>query len=220
MEKSLKGIMKRTKPAVFLIKQKPLRLAAFVSGQGSTLQSLMDAQSSNIKLVLSDKNCLALSKAKRFGVEVLNLEDQFEKINNLKNNVDLDFKNKKTEIEKLWTEIHHQLVRRKIDGLILCGFMRILPKSFLNLWLRPVVNIHPSLLPLFPGRDGIGQAVHNNGPFGVSLHFVSEVVDAGGLILQKLIFSKAASSVDSQAQRLLYARSEQILLREFLLRWG
>lgn len=219
--------MKRKKPAVFLIRKRPLRLAVLISGQGSTLQSLLDNQTCNIKFVVSDKNALGLKKAQRFGVETLNLEKKFSALRNFSDS------QRKTENFLIWQQLQEELIKRKIDAIILCGFMRILPSYFVSQWENKIINVHPSLLPLYAGKEGIAMALKYGGPYGVSLHTVTADVDAGALLLQRnfsldpivLVQSESANrQQDLQDQvaihRMQYANAEQSLLREFCQRWS
>lgn len=209
--------MRRKKLAVFSNKSVSSRsFAALISGQGSTLQSLLENQVCNIKFVISDKRAIGLKKAQRFGVSTLCLASEFASLSSQK---DLSVREQKRL--ELWTYIDQQLRERRIDGIFLCGFMRVLPAFFVEKWEGNIINIHPSLLPLYAGKAGIERAVERGGPYGISLHHVSAEVDAGDLILQKnMNWSEEEAARAKSDLRLHYAHAEQNLLREFILRWG
>lgn len=209
--------MRRKKHAVFLNKSvSGKRFAALISGQGSTLQSLLENQACNIKFVVSDKNAMGLKKAHRFGISTLCLKSEFTKLA-----LQQDLKLREKERLELWAQLDEQLSNRRIDGIFLCGFMRVLPAFFVEKWKGRIVNIHPSLLPLYAGKAGIERAIEQGGPYGISLHHVSTEVDAGDLILQKNMNWSESDVVNAKADiRLHYAHAEQNLLREFILRWG
>lgn len=128
-------------------------------------------------------------KAQRFGVETL----IFEK-------------------ERSWEWLIEQLKLRNIEMIFLAGFMKILPAMLVKSWPGMIFNIHPSLLPLFAGKNGIDDAILNQGPYGVSLHIVDENMDTGTLLLQKKFKPSSDIYLD-------YAKAEQALLRDFAQRW-
>ena len=92
--------------------------------------------------------------------------------------------------------------------------MKILPESFIQAWEGRIFNIHPSLLPLYPGLRSIARAVEANGPFGVTLHGVVPEVDAGPVLFQDRIEMQDVKSLEEI--EFLYHVREHRLVRE----WG
>ena len=155
-----------------------IRWAIFVSGNGSNLQNLLDLEAARkfkrhqIVAVYADKDCPALARAQKFGKATL-----------LRSPRDSD-------------EILAFLAEHRIDQIFLLGFMRLLKVEFLKKWAKPILNLHPSALPKYPGLDSIARAVAAKEPYlGVSLHEVIEAVDAGPL-LRQITFPIAAFKDD------------------------
>jgi phosphoribosylglycinamide formyltransferase-1 len=117
-----------------------------------------------------------------------------------------------------YNELNNLLLSRNIDFIILAGFMKILPAEFVDQWQGRIVNIHPSLLPAYPGLNSAERSWNENSNMGVTLHHVTAAMDEGPRFLQK------TSLVSPQRQELAEAeiflrRSEQHLLREMVLRY-
>ena len=153
------------------------KIAIFVSGNGSNMENLI-VESFNgripaqIGFVLTDNpQAGAIAKAKNYGVRVEVLDRQTFKT--------------KAEFE---TEMIKKLEASPVDYIVLAGFMRILGPEFVRKYKGKIMNIHPSLLPAFPGAHGIRDAFEAKVPeTGVTVHFVDEGVDSGQVILQKKI---------------------------------
>ena len=78
------------------------------------------------------------------------------------------------------------LEERRVDLIVLAGYMQLLSEPFVERFRNRIVNVHPALLPSFPGLDAIGQALdHGVGVTGVTVHFVDEGVDSGPIVLQR-----------------------------------
>jgi len=147
------------------------RIAVLASGRGSNFEAIAKAVQSGalkaeIVLVGSDKNdALVLEKAKSFGIEALVQKDQ--------------------------SLLCQTLQSKHVDYVVLAGFMRILGANFIEAFRDPrgfarIVNIHPSLLPAFPGLDSYKQAfTHGVKAAGVTVHFVDAGVDTGPICAQK-----------------------------------
>lgn len=179
--------------------RKPLRCAVFISGSGSTLQSLLEMQHQlEVTLVVSNKaDALGLKKAKRFGRPCLIV----------KNPID-------------YQALHQQLIEYKIDRIFLAGFMKLIPASFVEKWSAKMMNIHPSLLPLYPGLDSALKSWQDQSDMGVSIHQVNEEMDQGKIFLQQ---KSACAPFDHvrgfERDEIFLRRTEQHLLRELVLRW-
>lgn len=146
------------------------RCAVFVSGRGSNLQVLLDmGPQFNVSLVVSSsKNALALQRAENSGVptHLLNYPNPN------------------------WSELEQVMTDLSIDGVFLAGFMKILPKDFVNHWRGRIFNIHPSLLPQFKGLHGVRRAYESKASVGATIHRVVEDVDAGEILKQQVSVSE------------------------------
>lgn len=153
------------------------RIAVFASGNGSNLQALIDAIGqgklrAEIKLVVSDRpDCHALQRARSAGIAVLAFEPA-------------DFRDK-AHYEGVIAE---ELAKSRVEYLVLAGYMRLIGSTLLQLYPRRIINIHPSLLPHFPGKDAIGRALAAGAAeTGVTVHYVDEGIDTGPIIAQERI---------------------------------
>ena len=159
------------------------RIAVLVSGGGTNLQALIDAQKSGIitsgkiVLVISDNpNAYALERARN-------------------NDIDTFIVNKKECSSQLEFEqkIIDRLEESEIDLIVLAGFMKILTENFTSRYPERIINIHPSLIPSFCGEGFYGLKVHEKAlEYGVKVtgattHFVNEIPDGGKIIMQKAV---------------------------------
>ncbi len=164
-----------------------MRIAVLVSGNGSNLQALIDANlSGQIIGVLSNKaDAYALERAKQANIATAVVSHK-------------DFPNRESFDEAM----HQQLLAWQIDLVILAGFMRILTPSFVSQWQGKMLNIHPSLLPFYKGIN-THQRVLNTGDrlHGCTVHFVTAELDAGQSIAQSAIQVNLHDNVESLAQR-------------------
>lgn len=137
------------------------RAAVLASGRGSNMQALLDLEGCNIRVLYSHgkKNGSDL-KAKRSGIPV--------------------FKSQKINFSD-WIE---SLKTNRIKNILLLGFMRIIPSEFVQAFKDTIINIHPSLLPKYPGLNGFQQSWVKEDDIGLTLHFVVEEMDAGPKIYQ------------------------------------
>jgi phosphoribosylglycinamide formyltransferase-1 len=168
------------------------RLAVLVSGSGTNLQAMIDASRAGTMagtlavVVCNRPGAKALDRAAAAGIEALLLDHK-------------TFADRAAYDEAL----HAALVQRQIDFVILAGFMRILTPGFVSKWKGRLVNIHPSLLPAFPGahaiRDAIGAKVQRT---GVSIHFVDEGTDTGRIITQEVIEVLPTDTEETLAARI------------------
>ena len=169
------------------------KLAVLVSGRGSNLQAIIDSIEKNnlvaeISLILSNvADAYALQRAKKHGLERIFL--------NPKNFSSRD------DYEKKMIEL---LQTKSIDLVCLAGFMRILGKKFIEAFSGKIINIHPSLLPAFPGLNVQKKALEHGAKFsGCTVHFVNEEVDGGAIILQAIVPILDEDDVKSLSDRIL-----------------
>lgn len=152
------------------------RIAIFVSGSGTNMDNIIKRvkrktlRGVEVALVVSDKeHAPALAKARRHGVESLYIDPK-------------RYGSKRKYEEALVGELR----RRRIDFIVLAGFMRILTPYFVRAYAKRILNVHPALLPAFKGAHGIAEAFQAGVKVaGVTIHFVTEDLDAGPIILQK-----------------------------------
>ena len=177
------------------------RIAVLVSGGGTNLQALLDAQQSGvlhsgeIVLVVSNNSkAYALERAAKAGVETaVRKGPAFE------------------------DELRVLLQQYRIDLIILAGFMRILSERFTSEWPNRILNVHPSLIPAFCGKGYYGLRVHEEAlrrgvkVTGATVHFVNEIPDGGEILLQKAV-DVLPGDTPEQLQRRVMEQAEWILL--------
>lgn len=171
-----------------------LKLAVFISGSGTNLQSLLDRSSdgrllADVLLVISDRaDAYGLERARRHGVPAYVVEygKYFEKFSHVTDRIE----RRRLSYEEAETEIIGILKNYDIDYVVLAGFMRLLTPYFLEHFktgegVFRVLNIHPALLPSFPGRHGYEDTFRYGCRWGgVTVHFVDEGEDSGPIIAQ------------------------------------
>ena len=183
------------------------RIAVFVSGGGTNLQALLDAQAAGkipsgeiVLVVASNAGAYALERAKKAGVpsvvcsrKELGTQEAFE------------------------AAINAALKEHKIDMIILAGFMSILSESFTGAWPERILNVHPSLIPSFCGQGFYGLRVHEAAlekgvkVTGATVHFVNEIPDGGRILLQKPVMIEDGDTPET-LQRRVMEQAEWILL--------
>ena len=171
------------------------KVGVLASGHGSNLQAILDAASEGatdveVAVVISDvEDAHALERARNAGVPALHIPPgRF-----------------KTRLEpEVEAEYVRALDERDVDVVALAGFMRILHDDFLTHFSRRIVNVHPSLLPSFPGLDAQGQAFDYGVRWtGATVHFVDAGVDTGPVILQAAVQVEPGDTRDTLAARIL-----------------
>lgn len=173
------------------------RVAVFLSGRGSTAQALFEVPSLRVELVVSNrKKALGVLKAKRFGIPTL----YFSKL--------MD-----------WDILSQELKARRVQWIFMCGFMKILPSEFVDQWAHQIVNIHPSLLPLYAGAHGVEDSFFSDGPYGVSVHEATEKMDEGPFYFQKRIPRQDVGQ-DLEVLKSKITQAEQDLLRRWSWHFG
>lgn len=162
---------------------KKIRIAVLVSGNGTNLQALINAQknkvikSGKIELVISNNsNAFALKRAEKSKIP-------FEIIS----------KKECKKIEEFERKLKEILKSYKIELIVLAGFMSVLSKNFVKDYPKKIINIHPSLIPSFCGKNFYGIKVHEEAIkrgvkiTGATTHFVNEIIDGGEIIMQKAV---------------------------------
>ena len=151
--------------------------AVFISGNGSNLQAIINATNNNqidgkICCVLSNKKeAFGLVRAKEANIPTIVIEHQ-------------NFKTR----EKFETAILDSLKSYQVDLIVLAGFMRILSPVFIKPYLGKLMNIHPSLLPKYPGLNTHQKVIDNHDTqHGVTIHFVDETLDGGPICAQSIM---------------------------------
>ncbi|HAP31440.1 MAG TPA: phosphoribosylglycinamide formyltransferase [Firmicutes bacterium] len=170
-------------------------MAVLASGYGSNLQAIVNAVqnggiSGRVAVVISDrKGAYALQRARDSGIEALFIDPREHE--------------RRDAYDKAILEILHN---RRIHLVILAGFMRLLTASFVQEFKSRIMNIHPSLLPAFPGLDGVKQALaYGVKVSGCTVHFVDEGLDTGPIILQE-----AVPVCDKDTEESLHARIHKV----------
>ena len=170
------------------------KLAVLVSGRGSNLQAIIDSIEQKklldvrLSIVISDtKDALALKRATKHGIETIFIDPAA-------------YPNKKAYDKALIDK----LKETSIDLICLAGYMRILGEEFIQTFSGRIINIHPSLLPAFPGLDAQKQAIEYGVKFsGCTVHFVDVGIDSGPIILQTAIPVYDNDSEESLSKRIL-----------------
>lgn len=153
---------------------KKTRLAVFVSGSGTNLQAIIDAKIPNVEIVVvvsNNPSAYAIERAKRHNIPV----------------EVIDHRNYSSR-EEFEGEVIKRLKPYRVDLIVLAGFMRILSPFFVRAYKNRIMNIHPALLPAFPGVNAVRQALSYGVKYtGCTVHFVDEGVDTGPIILQSVV---------------------------------
>ena len=168
-------------------------LGVLISGRGSNLQSLIDAQVSGelparIAVVISNKTgAPGLDRARAAGIETLTISHH-------------DYPDR----DAFDAAIAEALKQRGVTLVCLAGFMRLIGRPLLDAFPDAILNIHPSLLPSFPGVDAQAQALaHGVKVSGATVHLVNGDLDAGPIIAQATVPVKDDDTADSLAKRIL-----------------
>ena len=170
-----------------------INIGVLASGRGTNLQAIIEAIEEGkiegrISIVISDNpDAYALKRARQH-----NIETRYINFKEFKNREDYD------------KEIINYLKEKKVDLVVLAGYMRILTPYFINAYKDKIINIHPALLPSFPGLHAQKQAVEYGVKVsGCTVHFVDEGVDSGPIILQQAVEVKDDDTEESLAERIL-----------------
>ena len=181
------------------------KIAVLVSGGGTNLQALIDAQkggiisSGEIKLVISNnEGAYALERAKKADIKAVVC-------------------NKKELGERFEDTLIELLERDNIDIIVLAGFMCILSEKFTSRFADRIINVHPSLIPSFCGKGFYGLKVHEAAlaygvkVTGATVHFVNEIPDGGKIIMQKAVCIKDDDTPETLQRRVMEEAEWKIL---------
>ncbi|MBQ4072106.1 MAG: phosphoribosylglycinamide formyltransferase [Clostridia bacterium] len=183
------------------------KIAVLVSGGGTNLQALIDAEKSGIivsgsiaLVIANNKDAYALERAKQNGIKsaiVLKKECASQ----------LDFENK----------IIALIEENDIDLIVLAGFMSILSEHFTSKYDHRIINVHPSLIPSFCGQGFYGLHVHEAAlsygvkVTGATVHFVNEIPDGGEIIMQKAVEIQEGDTPETLQKRVMVEAEWKIL---------
>ena len=182
------------------------RIAVLVSGGGTNLQALIDAQGSVIKsgkialVIANNAGAYALQRSQNAGIPTATV-----------------LKKELGSQAAFEEKIHEILAENAIDLVILAGFMAILSESFTSRWPKRILNVHPSLIPSFCGEGFYGLRVHEAAlrygvkVTGATVHFVNEIPDGGEIIAQKAVCIEPGDTPEI-LQRRVMEQAEWILL--------
>ena len=182
------------------------KIAVLVSGGGTNLQALLDAErsgiikSGEISLVISNNaNAFALERAKNAGVKTAVVLKQ------------------ELGAEAFEQKICELLEENEIDFIVLAGFMVILSEKFTKKYDKRIINVHPSLIPSFCGEGFYGLRVHEAAlsygvkVTGATVHFVNEIPDGGEIIMQKAVEIKEGDTPETLQKRVMEEAEWKIL---------
>lgn len=193
------------------------KIAVLVSGGGTNLQALMDAQAAGklphgvlAVVISSNPNAYALERAKKAGIPAL-----------------VCSRKELGSQEAFEAAITRALEEYGVQLIILAGFMSILSENFTRRWPRRILNVHPSLIPSFCGKGMYGLKVHEAAlakgvkVTGATVHFVNEIPDGGEILLQKAVDIKSGDTpeilqrrVMEQAEWLLLPQAAELVAKE------
>jgi len=190
---------------------KSRRIGVLISGRGSNLQAIIDAIAAGtldaeVAIVISNTHEAAgLERAKRAGIESLVLDHTDKQAFPTREDFD--------------RELVRQLKAREVALVCLAGFMRLLSPVFVGAFPNAILNIHPSLLPAFPGINAQYQAWQHGVQFtGVTVHLVTAELDGGPIVLQQVVPVHEGDDADTLSARVLeqehrlYPEAIQIVL--------
>mgnify|MGYP001458649863 FL=1 len=175
----------------------PLRVAVLASGRGSNLQSVIDAieagqvQAQIVAVISNKKDAVALERARKHGIKDLFVDPK-------------PFAGRPDSREAYDRSLLEVLQQHNVELVLLAGYMKIVTAVLVNAYANRMMNIHPSLLPSFPGLDVQKKAVDWGCKLaGCTVHFVTEGVDEGPIIIQAAVPILDGDTPDTLAARIL-----------------
>ena len=164
-------------------------IGVLVSGTGTNLQALLDAGLPVVAVASNNTKAPALDRAVKAGIEA----GAFPAV---------EFESRERRDE----EMAEWLADRGIELVVLAGFMQLLTAPFLGRFPGRILNVHPSLLPAFPGAHAVEDALaHGVKVTGATVHFVDEGVDSGPIVLQEAVEVREGDTAET-----LHARIQQV----------
>lgn len=189
--------------------KKSVNIAVLVSGGGTNLQAILDAEkagiikSGKVTLVVSNKaDVYALKRAENNGIEHVTI-----------------LKSELGSQEAFEEELIKTLQNHDIDFIVLAGFLAILSSRFTKLYANRIINVHPSLIPSFCGKGFYGLKVHEAAlaygvkVTGATVHYVNEIPDGGKIILQKAVYIQEGDTPEVLQRRVMEEAEWNILPR-------
>ncbi|MDR4945255.1 phosphoribosylglycinamide formyltransferase [Neobacillus cucumis] len=180
------------------------KIAVFASGNGSNFQAIIDVVQSGE--LAADISLLVCDKPDAYAVERANTAKIPSFVFQAK-----EYGSKEAFEQAILAE----LKRFDVDFIVLAGYMRLIGSTLLSAYQGRIVNIHPSLLPAFPGKDAIGQALAANADWsGVTIHYVDEGMDTGPIIIQervRLEENETRDSLQNKIQKIEHKLYPEIL---------
>jgi len=180
------------------------KIAVLISGSGSNLEAIINACNSNningkiVCVISNNPNAYGIKRAEKHNLKIKVIKHE-------------DYLNRDSFDEA----IDKCLAELNIDLVVLAGFMRILGKNITEKYNGKIINLHPSLLPLYPGLDTHKNVIMNKDKVhGISIHYVSAELDAGPLIAQSMINVKEDEKLDELIERI--HKIEHMLLPEII----
>jgi phosphoribosylglycinamide formyltransferase-1 len=170
-----------------------VRIGILASGRGSNFQSIVDAVNNKslnaeiVVLITDNPSAYAIERAKKYGIEYLVMKPG-------------DFNSK----DDYFIEVADKLKKREIGLVVLAGFMRIVGKALIDAFPNRIMNIHPALLPAFPGLHSQRQAIKYGAKIsGCTVHFVDEGMDTGPVIIQAAVPVFQHDTEETLSERIL-----------------
>jgi phosphoribosylglycinamide formyltransferase-1 len=185
--------------------RKKANWAVFISGRGSNLGALLDLRDEvHIQVVVSSYlQATGLLRARRAGGITL------LKTPLIQRSLKIDYR-----------KLSEQLRTLQVSHIMLAGFMKVLPAHFVEEWQGRILNIHPSLLPQYPGLKSIERAFSDHASQGITVHEVTPLVDQGRFICQRqTVAAKSANKFSLEQSEFLIHVDEQRVIREVVRRW-
>jgi phosphoribosylglycinamide formyltransferase-1 len=201
-----------------------LKIAVLVSGGGTNLQAVIDAiesgliKNAEITLVVStNSKAYSLERARKHGIETLVLSKKMFTDDAGATLAAEPPPLGHPHLEPRESKLFEALTQKDVDLVIFSGCLMVLSPEFIEAWNRPIINIHPSLLPAYGGKGFYGIVVHeavlaaNETKTGATVHFVDGGIDTGKIILQKEVAIKEGDTPETLQKRVLEEAEWKIL---------